>query len=137
MRREPLPDFATPSTRQLRELWRKYPDDEAVRSACLEIERMRQVFVEIEAYRVVVARCWREETRSTLVGLEKLRMLMEAERSRLGSVATRSRQLTRMRGNGIPKPRSGLWVAVSSSYSFPHCTDPRVAQRPKLDKRIG
>ena len=49
------------------------------------------MFVEIEAYRVVVARCWREETRSTLVGLEKLRMLMEAERSCLGSVATRSR----------------------------------------------
>jgi hypothetical protein len=43
MRREPLPDFATPSTRQLRELWRKYPDDEAVRSACLETERMRRV----------------------------------------------------------------------------------------------
>jgi hypothetical protein len=32
----------------------------------------------------VVERCWQEETRSTLVGLEKLRMLMERERSRLG-----------------------------------------------------
>jgi hypothetical protein len=84
MRRKPLPDFATPTTRQLRELWRKYPDDAAVHSACLEIERMRGVFMEIEAYRVVVERCWREETRSTLVGLEKLRMLMESERSRLG-----------------------------------------------------
>jgi len=29
MRREPLPDFATPSTRQLRELWRKYPNEES------------------------------------------------------------------------------------------------------------
>jgi hypothetical protein len=84
MRRKPLPDFITPTTRQLRELWRKYPDDEVLHSACLEIERMRQVFKDIEAYRVVVERCWHDETRSTLVGLEKLRMLMESERSRLG-----------------------------------------------------
>jgi hypothetical protein len=84
MKRKQLPDFATPSTRQLRELWRKYPDDVAVHNACLEMERMREVFMQIEAYRVVVERCWQEETRSTLVGLEKLRMLMERERSRLG-----------------------------------------------------
>jgi hypothetical protein len=51
MKRKQLPDFATPSTRQLRELWRKYPDDVAVHNACLEMERMREVFMEIEAYR--------------------------------------------------------------------------------------
>lgn len=45
---------------------------------------MRQVFKEIEAYQVVVKRCWREETRSTLVGLEKMRTVIEAEQSRLG-----------------------------------------------------
>jgi hypothetical protein len=84
MPRKQLPDFPSPTTRQLRELWRKYPDDTAVQRACLEIERMRGVFLEIEAYRVVVERCWREETRSTLVGLEKMRMLIEGERSRLG-----------------------------------------------------
>jgi hypothetical protein len=55
-----------------------------VHNACLEIERMRQVFKEIEAYRVVVERCWFEETRSTLVGLEKMRTMIEGERSRLG-----------------------------------------------------
>jgi hypothetical protein len=84
MPRKPLPDFTTPTTRQLRELWRKYPDDEMVHNACLEIERLRQVFKEIEAYRVVVERCWFEETRSTLVGLEKMRTMIEGERSRLG-----------------------------------------------------
>jgi hypothetical protein len=50
----------------------------------LEIERMRRVFVEIEAYRVVIERCWRQEISGQLVALEKLRVMMETERSRLG-----------------------------------------------------
>jgi hypothetical protein len=78
MPRKKLPDFASPATRQLRELCRKYPDDTAVQHACLEIERMRG------AYRVVVGRCWREEARSTLVGVEKMRTLIEGVRTRLG-----------------------------------------------------
>jgi hypothetical protein len=41
MPRKSLPEFTSPSSRQLRELWRRYPDDEAVHRACLEIERMR------------------------------------------------------------------------------------------------
>ncbi|BCG05527.1 hypothetical protein PPGU19_100950 (plasmid) [Paraburkholderia sp. PGU19] len=45
---------------------------------------MRHVFVEIEAYRVVVERCWREDVGGQLVALEKLRVIMETERSRLG-----------------------------------------------------
>lgn len=53
-------------------------------SACMEIERMRQVFLEIESYRIVVERCWRQETRGQLVALVKLRMLIAGERSRLG-----------------------------------------------------
>jgi hypothetical protein len=43
------------------------------------------VFLEIEAYRVVADCCGREEARSILVGLKKMRMLLEGERSCLGS----------------------------------------------------
>lgn len=78
-----LPNFETPTTAELRRLWRKH-DDPALRRLMLEIERMRRVFVEIEAYRVVVQQCWKEETSAQLVALEKLRMIMETERSRLG-----------------------------------------------------
>jgi hypothetical protein len=83
MPRRSLPDFETPTTAELRRLWRKH-DDPALRRLMLEIERMRRVFVEIEAYRVVVERCWKQETSAQLVALEKLRMIMEMERSRLG-----------------------------------------------------
>jgi len=84
MPRKQLPDFPSPTTRQLRELWRKYPEDTAVQRACMEIERMRQVFLEIESYRIVIERCWRQETRGQLVALEKMRTLIAGERSRLG-----------------------------------------------------
>ncbi|OTP69475.1 hypothetical protein [Caballeronia sordidicola] len=84
MPRKQLPEFPSPTTRQLRELWRKYPEDTAVQRACMEIERMRQVFLEIESFRVVVERCWRQETRGQLVALEKMRVLIAGERSRLG-----------------------------------------------------
>ncbi|MFM0020924.1 hypothetical protein [Paraburkholderia azotifigens] len=83
MRSRNLPDFETPTTAELRRLWREH-DDPTLRRLMLEIERMRRVFVEIEAYRVVVERCWKEETSAQLVALEKLRMIMETERSRLG-----------------------------------------------------
>jgi hypothetical protein len=62
----------------------KYPEDTAVQRACMEIERMRRVFLEIESYRIVTERCWRQETRGQLVALEKMRTLIAGERSRLG-----------------------------------------------------
>ncbi|MBN3751624.1 hypothetical protein G3N95_01635 [Paraburkholderia sp. Tr-20389] len=77
-----FPEFETPTTAELPRLWRQHPDP-ALRRLMLGIERIRRLFVEIEAYRVVVEQCWREEARGQLVALEKLRIIMETERSRL------------------------------------------------------
>ncbi|MFP3638096.1 hypothetical protein [Paraburkholderia sp. SIMBA_054] len=46
MPRRSFSDFETPTTAELRRLWRKH-DDPAIRRLMLEIERMRRVFIEI------------------------------------------------------------------------------------------
>lgn len=86
MRRPALPDYRTLPTEQLRALWRRVSDEE-VRLLILEVVHTRALIDEIEAYRIVIDRCWREETGSTLVALEKIRVLLSDERSRLGETS--------------------------------------------------
>lgn len=79
MLRHPLPDVATPSTRELRELWRRYPDDQ-VRRLILEIVRLRHQLEDVESYRKCIQQVWNEDTGgSHLVALLKLRALMQEE----------------------------------------------------------
>jgi hypothetical protein len=80
----PVPDFKPQSAAKLRVLWRKYPDDETVRRACLEVEHQRRVVDHIEGYRVTIERAWKDEIGGQLVGLYQLRLLLSAERRRAG-----------------------------------------------------
>jgi hypothetical protein len=79
MPRKELPDFIPPLAPEMRRMWRAYPD-ENVHRLLLEIERQRRIFREIEQYREVVARVWSQENQGTMVALEKLRLLMTAEK---------------------------------------------------------
>jgi len=40
-------DYPAPKVEELRALWRKYPDDEALRRTVKEVERLRQVMERI------------------------------------------------------------------------------------------
>jgi hypothetical protein len=82
MRPKDLPDFIPPTAKEMRLLWRAYPD-ENVRRLMLEIERQRRILREVEYYRELIARVWSEEHPGTMVGLEKLRILMTAEKTYL------------------------------------------------------
>ncbi|HEY1998786.1 hypothetical protein [Paraburkholderia sp.] len=81
--RQKLPDFASPTTDQLRELYR-HSDDEIVRRAVLEVIRLRDLVEQIDGYRETVERCWRDEGLGQLVALYQLRIIMQTERSRMG-----------------------------------------------------
>jgi hypothetical protein len=83
MRRHNLPDFGSPTTERLRELYRR-SNDELVRRTVLEVIRLRDLVAEIDDYRETIHKCWAEETHSRLVALENLRVLMQRERSRMG-----------------------------------------------------
>jgi hypothetical protein len=78
-----LPDFASPTTERLRELYRS-SDDELVRRTVLEVIRLRDLIVEIDKHRETVDKCWREAGLGQLVALYQFRLLMQAERSRMG-----------------------------------------------------
>jgi hypothetical protein len=79
----PLPNYSTPTINELRALWRLH-DDHDIRRLILEIQHLREVQEEIEYLRSVTERAWKAENLGTLVALEKLRVLMQSERSRLG-----------------------------------------------------
>lgn len=79
----PLPDHPTPTINELRALWHRHRDHD-IRRLILEIQRLREVQEEIEYLRSVTERAWKSENLGTLVALEKLRVLMQSERSRLG-----------------------------------------------------
>jgi hypothetical protein len=81
--RPKLPDFASPTTERLRELYRR-SDDELVRNTVLEVIRLRELIVKVDSYRETVERCWRDEGLGQLVALYKFRLLMQDERSRMG-----------------------------------------------------
>lgn len=80
MSRKPLPEIVTPSTRELREFWRSYPNDEVVRRLIIEVVRLRRQIEEVEYYRQCIQRVWNEDTGgSHLVALYKLRVLLQDE----------------------------------------------------------
>lgn len=83
MPRHHLPDFASPSTEKLRELYRA-SDDDLMRRTVLEVIRLRDLIIEIDRYRETVEKCWREEGLGQLVALYQFRRLMQDERSRMG-----------------------------------------------------
>jgi hypothetical protein len=80
MPRKPLPDFESPTTAEMRLLWRAYPD-ENVHRLMLEIERLRDLLLTIDHYREGIQRCWYEETKTKLAGLEALRVLLQTEKT--------------------------------------------------------
>ena len=86
MPKRTLPDFSSPTTERLRELYRR-SDDELVRATVLEVIRLRDLIVEIDYYRETVDKCWKEEGLGQLVALYQFRLLMQAERSRTGSLS--------------------------------------------------
>jgi hypothetical protein len=87
MRKHDLPDFASPTTERLRELYRRY-DDDLLRRTVLEVIRLRDLVAEIDDYRETIHKCWQEQMNSRLVALENLRVLMQTERSRMGPLSS-------------------------------------------------
>lgn len=86
MPKRTLPDFGSPTTERLRELYRR-SDDELVRRTVLEVIRLRDLVAEIDKYRETIHKCWRAEGLGRLVALENLRVIMQTERTRMGFLA--------------------------------------------------
>jgi hypothetical protein len=83
MPRHQLPDFASPSTENLRELYRR-SDDDLTRRTVLEVIRLRDLVIEIDSFRESVEKAWKAEGHGQLVALYQFRRLMQDERSRMG-----------------------------------------------------
>lgn len=84
MTTKPLPEFVSPSSGELRVLWRHYADDPAISRLVLEIVRLRRQMAELERLRVAVVAAWADEVGdSHQVGLYKMRRLLQAEIERL------------------------------------------------------
>lgn len=89
-----LPDSPTPTLDELRALWAAHrsgsSQDETVRRLILEIVRLRRLMYELDALCGAVRSAWKEETRSQLIALEKMRVLFNDERSRPGGHSSES-----------------------------------------------
>jgi hypothetical protein len=59
MTRHNLPDFASPSTEKLRELYRR-SDDDLTRRTALEVIRLRDLVIEIGSFRESVEKAWKQ-----------------------------------------------------------------------------
>lgn len=92
MTRRVLPPMPSPSLVELRRLWRQHGSgteyDEAIRRLITDVVRMRKLIVEMDGLCGAVQTAWRDETRSTLVALERLRILFNDERSRQGGLSS-------------------------------------------------
>ncbi len=87
MPHKPLPEISSPTTKELREMWHRYPADGEVRLLLLEIARARRQMALIEGHRKAIAQAWKEETGgSHLVALYQLRLLLQRERERTGEM---------------------------------------------------
>jgi hypothetical protein len=86
MPRRALPNFNSPTTERLQELYRN-SDDDLVRCTVLEVIRLRELIVEIDHYREAVDKNWRDEGLGQLVALYQFWILMQAERSRTGHLS--------------------------------------------------
>lgn len=94
MTRRILPPMPSPSLTELRSLWRQHGSgseyDETIRRLITDVVRMRKLVVEMDGLCGAVQRAWRDETRSNLVALERLRILFNDERSRQGGLSAES-----------------------------------------------
>lgn len=79
MKRKPLPNLQSPTNRELREMWRRYPDGHEVRRLILEIARCRQRFRDAEDLRKTVQKVWSEDVGGHLVALYQLRLILQDE----------------------------------------------------------
>lgn len=79
-----FPQVASPSKRELRALWRQFPEGHVVRSLILEIVRQRRVVPEIERLRQSIQTVWSEEVGGNLVALYQMRVLLAEEMRRIG-----------------------------------------------------
>lgn len=78
-----LPTFLPVSYHELRLLWSRYRGRDAdVQRLVLEVQRFRGVVDEAYQLQQVIDKCWREEGHGQLVALEKLRLLLNNERTR-------------------------------------------------------
>ncbi|SAK98639.1 hypothetical protein AWB76_07562 [Caballeronia temeraria] len=79
----PLPSFLPVSYHELRVLWCRYrARDPDVQRLVLEVQRFRGVVDEAYELQQVIEKCWREGGHGQLVALEKLRLLLNNERTR-------------------------------------------------------
>ncbi|MBU9227278.1 hypothetical protein KTE71_13195 [Burkholderia multivorans] len=79
MPRTILPDFESPTNKELREMWRRYPDRHEVRRLILEIMRCRHAFQDAERLRKSIQIVWSEDVGGHLVALHQLRLLLQDE----------------------------------------------------------
>ncbi|SDJ49125.1 hypothetical protein SAMN04487926_15514 [Paraburkholderia steynii] len=78
-----LPAFQTVSQDELRRIWKDYEQTQ-IRRLVLEVERYRRLIDDIELYRQSIDRAWKDEAGGSLVALYRLRLILKAERERLG-----------------------------------------------------
>ncbi|MFM0265583.1 hypothetical protein [Paraburkholderia sediminicola] len=79
-----IPEHHPPTIYQLRAHWVRYRGNGIVQRLILEIQHLRSVVRDFEAFRCVIQRCWSEETDSKLVALERLRTELQSEIFRAG-----------------------------------------------------
>ena len=83
MPKRPLPSFQTVTQDELRRMWKAHEQSQ-IRRLVLEIERYRRLIDDIELYRQSIDRAWKDEAGGSLVALHRLRLMLKAERERLG-----------------------------------------------------
>jgi hypothetical protein len=80
--RKKLPDFPSPTTKQLRAIYATADQD--VRNVVLEVIRLRKLIEDIDDCRESIDRCWKDAGLGQLVALYQFRRMMQDERSRMG-----------------------------------------------------
>ena len=86
MPRKPLPDFSSPSTRELKAARKKYctGPDKDVERLLFEVVRLRQLVRELDEDFGIVQKVWGEMGNEHLVAMYNMRLLFTNERSRMG-----------------------------------------------------
>lgn len=77
------PSLPSPTTAELRALWRAYSDPQ-VRCAILELVRLRSTMYQVDQLYEAINAVWRQDTSGNLVALEHLKSLVYDERARSG-----------------------------------------------------
>ena len=83
--RKRLPEVSSPTTEELRAIYRRYPEGHEVHRLVIDVIRARRQMSEIEHLRLLIEVAWNEETAGKhLVALYKLRLLVQDELRRTG-----------------------------------------------------